>query len=75
MKQIEIVSDGRSPVGTVTALDSGLFEGMAWRMDCGVGLPLLLGEGRSIDCGAHRTKVAAVEAVLRATGVYSVWDT
>ena len=26
------------------------------------------------DCGQHQTKTAAIEAVLRISGVYSVWD-
>jgi hypothetical protein len=26
------------------------------------------------DCGRHATKAAAVEAILCASGVYSVWD-
>jgi hypothetical protein len=71
----QLVSDGRHPVGMVAALDNGLFEAAAWHLRCeGVLLPLLLGEGRSIDCGAHRTKAGAVEAVLCVSGVFSVYD-
>jgi hypothetical protein len=33
--------------------------------------PLL---GVEQDCGQHQTKAAAIEAVLRISGVSSVWD-
>jgi hypothetical protein len=60
----EIVTDGRRPVGTVAEVaGTGL-----WQARC-----TLLHAGRH-NCGRHPTKAAAVEAVLRATGVYSVWD-
>jgi hypothetical protein len=59
MKQI--VSDGRRPVGTVALDDdTGLFEELVWCMP--------------FDCGQHQTKAAAIEAIQRVSGVFSVWD-
>jgi hypothetical protein len=67
----QLVSDGRRPVGTIALDPAGLWRARC--MDRGVVLPLLLGQ-EGIDCGQHRTKAAAVEAVLRVSGTYSVWD-
>jgi hypothetical protein len=67
-----LVSDGRRPVGTID-LDpaSGLWRARCMCPRAGVLGPLLNVEP---DCGQHKSKVGAVEAILCATGVHSVWD-
>jgi hypothetical protein len=64
MIDASIVSDGCRLVGTV-AEDPA--TGM-WFARC-----TLLHAGAH-NCGRHPTLVAAVEAVLRISGVHSVWD-
>jgi hypothetical protein len=59
-----IVFNGRCVVGTV-AQDPA--TGM-WLARC-----TLLHAGFH-SCGQHESKAAAAEAVLRVSGVYSVWD-
>jgi hypothetical protein len=73
MISASLVCDGRCVVGTVVQDPAtGLFEGVAFAH---IGAPVIQGLlGTSQDCGRHQTKVTAVEAVLRASGVFSVWD-
>jgi hypothetical protein len=64
MISASLVCDGRRLVGTVSLDDAtGL-----WSARC-----TLLHAGRH-NCGRHPTLVAAAEAVLRVSGVSSVWD-
>jgi hypothetical protein len=68
MIDAQIVTDGRELVGTV-AQDPATGLWQARHLYAGVLAPLI-----EEDCGKHRTKVAAVEAVLRVSGVHSAWD-
>jgi hypothetical protein len=63
-----LVSDGHGPVGTI-AQDPATGLWQARQLYAGVLAPLI-----EEDCGKHPTKAAAVEAVLRVSGVQSVWD-